>query len=247
MSKNYKKILFHNNKGGVGKTLLTANFAAFLADKGKKVLLIDFDRNRTLTKHFSNTSQEESFKIFVKNETPKIIETDFKNIWIVPGDSKIEPYLSFPSMEASFRRFEKEHFNNFDYIFFDLHPTSTNATNLSYMLADSIILVSDTSLSSVEIAVESVNDWEYTFKESNLPTNVLKGIILNKYNGSKQSILALEYLKTEKEKYLFKTIIPVQDNIAKSISKNEKWMFNVYSFRDEFLKLTDELKEREVL
>ncbi|WP_434337581.1 hypothetical protein [Mycoplasma capricolum] len=115
------------------------------------------------------------------------------------------------------------------------------------MLADSIILVSDTSLSSVEIAVESVNDWEYTFKESNLPTNVLKGIILNKYNGSKQSILALEYLKTEKEKYLFKTIIPVQDNIAKSISKNEKWMFNVYSFRDEFLKLTDELKEREVL
>ncbi|MCK8462191.1 ParA family protein, partial [Mycoplasma capricolum subsp. capricolum] len=82
MSKNYKKILFHNNKGGVGKTLLTANFAAFLADKGKKVLLIDFDRNRTLTKHFSNTSQEESFKIFVKNETPKIIETDFKNIWI---------------------------------------------------------------------------------------------------------------------------------------------------------------------
>ncbi|ATZ18333.1 ParA family protein [Mesoplasma melaleucae] len=33
---SYKKNLINNNKGGVGKTLITANFAVYLAKKAKK-------------------------------------------------------------------------------------------------------------------------------------------------------------------------------------------------------------------
>ena len=36
-------ISMFNNKGGVGKTTLTWNIADALAEKGKKVLLVDFD------------------------------------------------------------------------------------------------------------------------------------------------------------------------------------------------------------
>lgn len=56
-----KIISFINQKGGTGKTTLSLNISAILADKGYKVLLIDTDAQGNLTNTF--------FKILKKRYT----------------------------------------------------------------------------------------------------------------------------------------------------------------------------------
>ncbi len=46
-----KIIVFSSVKGGVGKTSLCANFATFFAEQGVPVIVIDVDRQRSLSRH----------------------------------------------------------------------------------------------------------------------------------------------------------------------------------------------------
>ena len=57
---NAKRITLYNHKGGVGKTVLTANIAAAIAELGHRVLIVDSDPQSNLTSYFIEDSVVDS-------------------------------------------------------------------------------------------------------------------------------------------------------------------------------------------
>ena len=68
-----KIIAFFNNKGGVGKTSLVYHLAWMFADRGKKVLAVDFDPQANLTSMF--LSEDRLVELWDGNTTNSVYES----------------------------------------------------------------------------------------------------------------------------------------------------------------------------
>lgn len=104
-----KRIAIFNHKGGVGKTTLTANLSAALAEKGKRVLLLDTDPQCNLTSYLlaedvvddllDNSDEDDGQTIWsavkpvVEGTGPvraiQPAKTTTTNCWLVPGDLRL--------------------------------------------------------------------------------------------------------------------------------------------------------------
>ncbi len=82
-----------SGKGGVGKSLLSANLAIALGQAGKRVLLADLDLGASnLHLVLGVQSPKAGIGTFLTGSTPfedAVIETSYPNVSFVPGDSEI--------------------------------------------------------------------------------------------------------------------------------------------------------------
>ncbi len=104
-----KRIAVFNHKGGVGKTTLTVNLAASLAENGKRVVLLDSDPQCNLTSYLLedemvdellDNSDEDNGETIWSAVKPvvegdgvlrpvKAAKTSTENCWVVPGDLRL--------------------------------------------------------------------------------------------------------------------------------------------------------------
>ena len=93
MSNNVIKIALYNHKGGVGKTVLTANIASRLAGIGKKVLIVDSDPQANLTSYFIQDDVVDSLLDESELKTGRTLWSAMRPIVNGDGDyNLVKPY-----------------------------------------------------------------------------------------------------------------------------------------------------------
>ena len=154
------KIIFFNQKGGVGKTTTCVNLGSWLAEMNYKVLLVDFDAQTNLTGAVSGDGRKANiYQVVVgeKKVEDAIQKTVFKNLYLIPG-SVDTAGLAVELVNEEDREFYlKEALNpisgDFDFILLDCPPSLGLETMNALAWADYVII----PLQCEYLAMEGLN------------------------------------------------------------------------------------------
>ena len=143
-----KVIAIVNQKGGVGKTTTAVNLSTVLAQKGKKVLLIDEDPQGNATSGLGiEKSTEKSIYDVLINETSfeeTIIKTAIKNLYLCPSNINLAgaevELVNMLSRETKMKEKMEEIQDNFHYIIIDCPPSLGLLTINALTAANSIMI-----------------------------------------------------------------------------------------------------------
>lgn len=210
-----KKIIFYNQKGGVGKTTAAVNLGSALSELGQKVLLIDFDAQCNLTGAVSGNLRKANIYQVIVGQIPAasaIQSTIFPNLYLIPGSLDVAS-LSIELVNENNREYFLKTVlepldNDFDYILLDCPPSLGLETMNALAWADYVII----PLQCEYLAMEGLNLIMRTIgnvKKGLNPHVKVLGILFTMY--SKRTLLNRQVVEDISQFFgdtVFKTIIP---------------------------------------
>ena len=186
-----KVVSFSNQKGGVGKTTSCVNISAQIANKGKRVLMIDMDPQGNATSGLGISKSK------IKNTTydviigrckieEAIIKTKFKNLSVIPANIELagaEIELQELDEELNFTKLGLESIKDqFDYIFIDCPPSLGMLTVKALSVSDGVVIPMQCEFYSLEGMSQLLNTVK-KIKSLYNPGLQVVGILLTMYNG----------------------------------------------------------------
>ena len=216
--KTQRIISITNQKGGVGKTTTAINLAASLGYLGKSVLLIDADAQCNATSGLGIDKKSVNFSLYDLFLNPKILgktilETDFKNLKILPSSQKLIDLETDTKNSVSSGDFFREIFKNcseniFDYVIIDCPPAVNFVTSSALKSSSDILVPIQCEYYALEGLSQLINTIMKIKKRYNSSLNFL-GVLFTMYNKRLKLTLQVE---AEVKKYLkdkvFETKIP---------------------------------------
>ena len=220
-----KKVIFYNQKGGVGKTTAAVNLGSALSEIGQKVLLIDFDAQCNLTGAVSGDLRKANIYQVIVGQIPAsfaVQSTIFKNLYLIPGSIDVAG-LSIELVNENNREYFLKTVlesldDDYDFIILDCPPSLGLETMNALAWADYVAI----PLQCEYLAMEGLNLIMRTIsnvKKSLNPNLKILGILFTMY--SKRALLNRQVVEDISQFFgdtVFKTIIPRSVRISEAPS-----------------------------
>lgn len=223
-----KTIAIANQKGGVGKTTTSINLSACLAEKGKKVLVIDTDPQGNTTSGFGIDKNNLDYTIYelMLGEctiSDCVIKNVLDNISIVPSNvnlAAVEIELIGVDKKEYILQKEMDYIKDeYDFIIIDCPPSLNMLTINSMTTADSVLV----PIQCEYYALEGLSQLIHTInlvKERLNPDLDMEGVVFTMYDSrTNLSVQVVENVKQNlRGQKIFDTLIPRNIRLAEAPS-----------------------------
>lgn len=187
-------IAFINQKGGVGKSILSFNIGAMLSFNKKKVLFIDLDAQSTLTDMAIPSTvpyQSTLFDVLKSKMDIKKAIVHTENYDILPGDIQIAS-LEHKLDKNVLKKILETVSNDYDYIILDCPPALGMMNITALYAADKIISVVKPDI----VSTRGLSLLNQTIKNE-VPGKTINAVVINQYKKRKISDLTIEIIKQD--------------------------------------------------
>jgi chromosome partitioning protein len=228
-----------NQKGGVGKTTTAINLGASLADKGKKVLLIDLDPQANLSsgvgfRAYNEQSWDKDSKANYKsiydvlvNQEPLsqvFVTTDYEGLYLVPSHLSLAgaevEMVNIMARETLLKQAIQQMNEDIDYVLIDCPPSLGLLTINALTSADTMLIPIQCEYFALEGLGQLLRTTEMV-KGIN-PDLTIGGVILTMFDSrTKLSQEVVDEVQEYFEDVVFESIIPRNVRLSEAPSHGQ--------------------------